>query len=241
MRVNEVLQEFERFGAVKTLQDLALRSAKVLCSARILKAVAMETVNPEFLKCDKPYRGEFLSRARLTEMVRNRPEYEISERFLREAFDKGDECYGILDGPVLAAYGWYSNVPTAIDSPGMVVHFDDRYIYMYKGFTHVNYRGQRFHAIGKTRALESYLSRGYQGLLSYIEWNNFSSLRSCYRIGCKHFGQVYVARLCGRYITHADDGCRRYSFRLESAAAQSGLAHRKSQTAPLSVPTDQGR
>lgn len=201
----------------------------------------MEAVNPQFLQCAKPYRGEFLSRAQLTEMVRNRPEYEISERFLREAFDKGDECYGILDGAVLAAYGWYSNAPTAIDCPGMVLHFDDRYIYMYKGFTHVHYRGQRLHAIAKTRAFEAYLSRGYKGLLSYIEWNNFSSLRSCYRIGNQDFGQIYLARLFGRYITYADEGCRRYNFRLESAADPSGLVNRESQTAHLSVPTERGR
>jgi hypothetical protein len=32
---------------------------------------------------------------------------------------------------------------------------------MYKGFTLKRYRGQRLHAIGMTRALEHYLSRGF--------------------------------------------------------------------------------
>ena len=219
MHLKEIVREFERFGAVKTLQDFALRGMNRFVSARILKGVRIETVHAEFLKCDKPYNGQFLSESLLAEITRNRPEYEMSERFLRQSFAKGDECYGFLDGSVLAAYGWYSNRPTAIDAPGMVLHFDDRYIYMYKGFTHVKYRGERLHAIAMTRALEAYLARGYKGILSYVEWNNFSSLKSCYRMGYADFGNIYLARLFGRYLTHADRGCARYGFRLEYAGA----------------------
>ncbi|SPF45633.1 hypothetical protein SBA4_3400020 [Candidatus Sulfopaludibacter sp. SbA4] len=29
----------------------------------------------------------------------------MSEKFVRQAFAKGDECYGFLDGAILAAYG----------------------------------------------------------------------------------------------------------------------------------------
>src|SRR5438874_2498115 len=130
MRLNEILQEYERFGAVKTFQDLAARGLNRLITAKVLKGIKIEATEPEFLNCHEPCRGEFLSEGLLNEMIRNRPEYEISEAFLRQAFAKGDECYGIVDGSVLAAYGWYSKKPTAIDAPGMVLHFDDRYIYM---------------------------------------------------------------------------------------------------------------
>ena len=240
MQLNEIVQEFKRWGAIKTLQDLGLRGLNRLAAARILKGVAIETVDPEYLKLDKPYRGDFLSEAVLTEVVRNRPEYEMSERFIRQAFAKGDECYGFLDGSVLAAYGWYSNRPTAIDAPGLVLHFDERYVYMYKGFTHIEYRGQRLHAVAMARALDTYLARGYRGLVSYVEWNNFASLRSCYRIGYTDFGNISMLRLFGHYLTMADRGCKRYHFRLEHAGS-GVLAERNPQTAPLSAPTDQSR
>jgi hypothetical protein len=97
----------------------------------------------------------------------------------------------------------------------LILHFDDRYIYMYKGFTHVEHRGQRLHAIGMTRALEAYLARGYKGIVSYVEWNNFASLRSCYRMGYTGFGSIIVARILGRYIIHASSGCKPYRFKLE--------------------------
>jgi hypothetical protein len=39
---------------------------------------------------------------------------------------------------------------------------------MYNGFTHVKHRGKRLHAVGMTRALESYLVRGNKGILCSI-------------------------------------------------------------------------
>ena len=154
----------------------------------------------------------------LREFAKN-PDYELSGSFLDQALAKGDECYGFLDGEALAAYGWYSNKPTETEWPGLVLTFNDQYIYMYKGFTHVNYRGQRLHAIGMLRALEAYLARGHRGIVSYVEWNNFSSLRSCYRMGYADFGNVYATRVFNHYFVHSDAGCKRCEFGLEWAKA----------------------
>jgi hypothetical protein len=214
-RLDEIVQEVRRFGTAKTIQDLAWRGLNRFVSVRILKAIRIEAVRSQFLELDKPYMGEFLSEAFLMDTVRNHPEYEMSERFLRQTFAKGDKCYGFLDGAVLVAYGWFSNRPTAIDAPSMLLHFDNRYIYMYKAFTHLKYRGQRVQATLTTRVLEAYLAAGYKGFLAYVDWNNFSSLKSCYRLGYEDFGNVYLARIFGRYLTHADGGCANYAFRLD--------------------------
>ena len=156
----------------------------------------------------------FMSESMLMELV-EQPEYELSKRFLNHALSNGDECYGFFYGSVLAAYSWYSNKATQINPADLVLHFDDAYIYMYKGFTHPNYRGQRLYATGMTRALEPYLAQGYKGMLCYVESNNFASLKSCYRMGYADFGNLYVARLFNRYWLHSDPGCRRYGFELE--------------------------
>src|SRR5258708_4816483 len=195
MRLKQIVENAERFGAGKAFQDLALRGLNVAVPARILKAIKIEAVHPEFLQYDQPYQGEFLSQALLTEVIRDRPEYEMSESVLREAFAKGVERCEFLDDPVLAAYGWYSNKPTAIHPPQLTLHFDNRYIYMYKGFTHVKYRGQRLHAIAMTRALEAFLAKGHKGIVSYVEWNNFSSLKSSYRMGYAYICNMYLTPL----------------------------------------------
>jgi hypothetical protein len=228
VRLDQLRREIERFGTFNTAGDVSLRALNHLTPAKVLKGVRIDQVNPEFLESDARFRWESLSEATLRDVTRGHPEYEISERFLRESFAKGDECYGFLDGDVLASYGWYSNQPTAIDAPGIVLHFDQRHIYMYKGYTHVKYRGQRLHAVGMTRALQAYLAQGYRGLLSYVEWNNFASLSSCYRMGYQDIGNLYLVRLFGRYFTFADRGCGKYGFRLEDAGTVPNL-----QTPPI--------
>ena len=119
------------------------------------------------------------------------PAYDFTEAFLSDALAKGDRCYGILDGDVLATYGWYSTNPTET-SDDVTLHFNSDYVYMYKGYTLPQYRGRRLYAVAINRALSEYLARGYHGLVSYIESNNFSSLKSVRRLGYHSFGHVIV-------------------------------------------------
>jgi hypothetical protein len=214
MELTQIRRNVKQFGTVKTVEDVALRALNSGVFFKILKGLKIDTVQPEFMHCDSKYRGLFLSESMLAEYAGN-PQYEISRSFLEQALAKGDECYGFLHGDVLASYGWYSNKPTTIEPPDLVLHFHDQYIYMYKGFTHVNYRGQRLHAVGMTRALDAYLARGYKGIVSYVEWNNFGSLKSCYRMGYQDFGNIYAARLFNRYVLRSGEGCQRYGFGLE--------------------------
>ena len=88
---------------------------------------------------------------------------------------------------------------------------------MYKGFTHVGHRGRRLHAIGMTMALQDYLKRGFKGLVSYVESNNFSSLVSVRRMGYEIFGTIFVLQLSGVSLTHASPGCRTRGVRLGRA------------------------
>ncbi len=220
MYLNDLTREVKQFGPVKTLEDIGLRALNRVMVARVLKGVCIERPDPRFLEVDPRYEAGFLCRDRLEAIVDGHPEYEMSTDFLEEAFTKGDECYGFLDGGTLAAYGWYSKRPTRLDVPGLMLKFGAGYVYMYKGFTHVRYRGQRLHAIGMTRALQEYLARGYRGIVSYVEWNNFSSLKSCYRMGYRDFGNIYVFRAFGRYLIRPDSGCDPYEFRVECPLRQ---------------------
>jgi len=203
-------------GLGPTLHDLALRAANRAVLIKILKGVAVERVNDAFLSCPEPYRPMFLDEKMLREFARD-PGNDMPASFLEEALSKDDECYGILAGGALAAYGWYSRGPTRIDPPDLVLYPGHRYVYMYKGFTHPNHRGRRLHAIGMTQALQHYLARGFKGFVSYVESNNFNSLHSVIRMGYEEFGTVYVLKLFGVYFTHASAGCRAHDVRIEAA------------------------
>jgi hypothetical protein len=139
-------------------------------------------------------------------------EHELTPSFIHSSLEKGDECCAILDGDALASYGWYSRRPTLLDNEHLVLRFDRNYVYMYKGLTVTAYRGQRLHAVGMTRALAAYKAAGYKGLVSYVESNNFDSLRSCYRMGYRDCGMIRVARIGGRYFVRCQPSCDQYGL-----------------------------
>jgi hypothetical protein len=64
------------------------------------------------------------------------------------------------------------------------------------------------------RALREYRRRGLRGIVSYVESTNFDSLKSCFRMGYKVFGSIYLARLLGRHFARSSPGCEPYAFRV---------------------------
>jgi hypothetical protein len=204
------------------LQRKTLKVLDSFCGVKILRGLHAAHADASFLQCPASYTAGFLATSELRKYAR-RPESEMSSRFLDEALARGDECYAIRDGDALAAYGWYSFGRTPVGLQDLVLAFSPGYVYMYKGFTDVRYRGQRLHAIGMTRALQHYLGRGYKGIVSYVEAANFESLRSCQRMGYRRFGSIYTLRFFGRHYAFSSPGCRRFAFRLERRTIPSAL------------------
>lgn len=215
MNRSDLSRNLKSFGLIKTCQDIALRALNRAVLFKVLKGIKLHRAEPSIINCGD-FRALLLNQSMLYRFCED-PQNEMTEEFVEDALSKGDECFGVLDGESLAAYGWYSNSPTAIDPPDLRLHFDRQYIYQYKGFTHARYRGRRLHAVGITGALEHYLARGFKGFIAYVEWNNFASLRSSYRMGFVDFGTIVVTRVFGRLRAHSTAGCKPYNFHLEYA------------------------
>ncbi len=217
MRVNAlrklVLNDMRNFGLVRTVYDITFRAINQIAYFKILKGMKIDLVNPRFIEVDNRYCCCFLT-ADLLRDYSKQPEYEIAPEFLEQALSKGDQCFGIVDGDKLASYGWYSNKATIITDE-LSLHFNPQFIYMYKGFTHNDYRGQRLHAIGMNLALRAYLQQGFQGLVSYVESNNFSSLKSVYRMGYKDFGEIFIMKAADKYLIFPSPGCKQYGFEVK--------------------------
>jgi len=217
-----IRQDVKNFGVRKTLYDITFRAINRFLFFKVLRCMKIDSVDQHYLGSNNGYQYTFLGGDKLIAFTENK-EYELSEEVVLRALKKGDECYGILDGPTLASYGWYSNKPTEIafgptksGGEDLQLHFSGEYVYMYSGYTHDRYRGQRLHAIGMTRALEEYLGKGFKGLVSFVESNNYSSLKSVYRMGYKDFGKVYILRIFGKHIIRSSKGCKKYQFRVEA-------------------------
>src|SRR5437867_1404232 len=220
--LRKIFSEVRRKGVSAALHDLSLKAVNAVVLFKILRGVFIERFDPAFLISPERYTPLFLPAETIRNFARD-PENGMPEDFLAEALSKGDECFGFLDGERLAAYGWYSFTPTRIDPADLLLRFGGDYVYMYKGFTHPRYRGQRLHAIGMTLALRHYLSRGFDGLVCYIESNNFDSLKSAFRMGYTEFGSVYILKTNGGYLKYCGRGCEKFGFRIEQASVENML------------------
>jgi len=222
MNIQQIRESVTNVGLNATAQDIAYRGANKVTEVMILKGVVltMATVDPKFLSDGESYRWEFLDKAALYRGLEHGARANMDEAFIDEALARGDRCYGALDGDVIASYGWYSTRPTAVTAiaDDVFLHFDSAYAYMYRGYTLSAYRGKRLHGIGMARALDAYVRDGEKGLVSCVELNNFSSLRSCYRLGYRDFGTLFCVKVAGQRHTHATKGCEAYGFHVKSAS-----------------------
>jgi hypothetical protein len=214
MNTSFIRSHAKSFGVAAQLHSLLYRGVNKVFLYQALRGlwITLPDLDQAFLEAPPQYEARFLEPHELMGTVRCN-KYELSAEFVRHALEKGDKCYAILDGETVASYGWYSLRPTAL-SEELVLHFDPSFAYMYKGFTLPEYRGQRLHAIGMSRALREYTELGCKGMVSYVESNNFPSLRSCYRMGYKNFGTIYFARMIGQYLIYGTPGCLEFGFRV---------------------------
>lgn len=216
--IRHVRQSAKAFGPSAAAHDLAYRGMNRVTPFQILRGMTAipADLNPELLIVPQGFESRFASKVSLLEAAEE--QYEMSADFVESALAKGDDCLAIYDHDRLASFGWYSSQPTRI-SDQLVLHFDPSWVYMYKGFTHPDYRGKRLHGIGMALAAQSYAKRGFRGLISYVASNNFQSLRSVERMGYRTFGDIYVAGAPGHSLIWATPGCRRHDFHLETSAA----------------------
>jgi hypothetical protein len=120
------------------------------------------------------------------------PEHELSERDAALAAGGRDRCFAALTNGRLAAYGWYAlGSAEAIHCGGVPLSFPADVAYMYKGFTHPDFRGQRLHGFVMRLAIEA-MARdcGVRKLISMVDWLNVASLKSCDRLGYRRLGRI---------------------------------------------------
>jgi hypothetical protein len=68
-------------------------------------------------------------------------------------------------------------------------------------------------------ALEECTRAGLKGLVSYVVSSNFSSLKSCYRMGHECFGHLCMLKVGTRHLWRATPGCKKYGFHVEETAS----------------------
>ncbi|HTE52497.1 MAG TPA: GNAT family N-acetyltransferase [Kofleriaceae bacterium] len=215
--LQHVRDSARQYGAGAALHELQYLAVNRVVPFQILKGmtVVVDDIEPSMFEA-AGYQIRFASREEVLRAIAD-PEVaeEMSVEFARAALDRCDECYAVFDGDRMVSFGWYSSRPTPV-ADDVLLRFDPSWVYMYKGYTLRDFRGQRLHGIGMSHAARDLTARGARGLISYVKSNNFPSLRSIERMGYRVFGEVFLARPFGRPLSWASPGCRAYGFRLEA-------------------------
>jgi SAM-dependent methyltransferase len=184
---------------------------------RILDCIELlpDDVNRDAIEPMVDYTRRFLAPDEVRSFAKD-PANDLPPKAVEGMLARGDECFGILDGAELAAYGWYSLKTARLDRD-LQIRFEKGWVYMYSGFTKPAYRGQRLHALCLAGALEVYAEQGRPGLLSFAERRNLASLRSAYRLGFRRFGTVVTIGRKRRLKIFHLPGSRLHGYKVERA------------------------
>lgn len=184
------LREYRlRYGIARTAVRLMTESFK---HAGILRHSRFLVLYPQSVRHDAydesvPYDRRLLSAADMSALARQLPG-ELPPGFLDGARRRGDLCYAIVDGERLASFGWYA--PETALLYGRRLEFSKDFVYMYHGYTHPDYRGQRLHALGLAGALGEFRDVGKSAIISTVNVTNYASIASVERLGFLTRGSI---------------------------------------------------
>jgi len=190
-RLSETRRHYGTAAAVRWLTARGLEKAlrlevnSLVCldRKRRANAVALPALRPTFA-C------RFVTPAEIASFGAD-PAYDLSPSLAARPTAGLDYCFGIFEGERLAAYSWYAlRSVEGRHHVGVAMSFPADMAYMYKAFTHPDYRGNALYGIGVTKALDALEPRGITRLLSSIERVNFASRNACRRMGFEHLGYV---------------------------------------------------
>ncbi len=190
--VKKICKHFGLFAGSKFLADQVL--------SRIFSVQGVEFVFlhkdslPEKIELPDQFEARFLTPEELIPFTED-PSNDLGPEMIERLRGGKDFCYAALHGDRLAAYGWYSLKDIEAEHNfGISMRFPDNYAYMYKGFTHTDFRGNRLHGILMGQALLGLGDRGIEALVSSVGWTNFASLLSCDKLGYERLGRVWAIR-----------------------------------------------
>jgi hypothetical protein len=176
---------------------------------------------------DPDFTFRFLDSGEVRHFARN-PSNELSEEFADRLAGGLDFCFAALSDGDLAAYSWYAlGSVEAKHAFGVALSYPSHVVYMYKGFTHPNYRGARLHGALKGLALQQLGAYGVSKLISMIHWTNAASMKSCRRIGYSFLGRMWVSQFGSHRIVMVPGSAESVGVRFEGRHS-SGHGHGES-------------
>ncbi|MEX1033713.1 MAG: hypothetical protein WDZ30_10160 [Cellvibrionaceae bacterium] len=209
MKLTTAKSEIQRWGLLPFAYDCAMSRLKrwvTLCAVNVRPLYK----NPDLPRLAPEREVRMVSTDELI-VASADPIYDLDPDFIKKAQGRGELCMAVFEGGKILAYLWRTFASTGHEK-GLWVHFDERYVYGFKAFTHPDYRQQRLqHSLSYT--FDTLLrERGYSHCIAFIETHNFPSLISDKKRGHRRVGYAGYLTLFGRVIPFRTPGARRHGF-----------------------------
>ncbi len=180
------------FGWSAAARRTASRTAQKLLRLEVNEMLwlAAESL-PSAVPADPDFAFHFLTPNQLAYFSRT-PTNDVDEVFALCVGSGHDFCFAaVAKTGELASYSWYAvGSIEAEHHLGVAMSLPPGVAYMYKAFTHPNFRGKRLYGATVALAFQALAAKGVRNLVTTVEWTNFSSLRSCRRLGFQPLGRL---------------------------------------------------
>jgi hypothetical protein len=225
--LGRLIQSARRDGLFRTVGRAAFRPAHLLMDLQVMRVLRFEAGVADSDDCcgmDSDQAAQDREFRQLTaEEVRRwsaDPTLDLDAALARRIEADEDVCFGVFVGDRLAGYAWFALRP--IDprhSGNAALRIPADAAYMYKAYTHPDFRGHRLHGALIPRGLAGLASRGIRQLVMLVDWDNRPAIGSCLRIGCTHEGWLVSCRPAGVQRAWASAALRRKGIHINSRPA----------------------
>lgn len=188
-RASEVYDHLGATGVVRAgLNKALLRGARVSA----VHLMALDPTDVREPSVDSSFQRRFLTPDEVRRYAED-PRNGLSPHFADRVDGGFDMCFGAVHGDRLANYGWYAF--TAVEpehAAGVSLGLPTNVAYVYKAFTHPDFRGRRLNGACVAEAASVLSTQGVDLILAMIYWSNEGSLRSFKRLGFRRLGLLVV-------------------------------------------------
>jgi GNAT superfamily N-acetyltransferase len=139
-----------------------------------------------------------------------------------------DWCFAALAGDRLVNYSWYALGSIESLHCHVALSFPADTVYLYKAFTHPDFRGAGVHRATFVRASRRLVTLGLQRVVLIIDYANWHSLRSHQRLGFRTLGLIITAGRGPCVFEHHPRAGKKFGLRF---GAEADLSDRQAAVA----------
>ena len=107
--------------------------------------------------------------------------------------DGQNSCFAVVCNRRLVNYCWYSRGAIEKEhSLGAGLAFPTDTLFLYKAFTHPDFRGRSFHPSAVSRVIQDFAQRGISRVVALVECDNWPSLHCHAKLGFRRVGRMLI-------------------------------------------------